>query len=262
MARRSRAEAAFRLNLAQAIKRTRVSLGWTQRRLASRISVSQGLVWMAEAGWSEVSLRALFAMCDALGLAISFDVRSPLAVGAERQRDPAHARCVAYVARRLTAAGYLVAREVEVIHGRSHGWIDVLAYAPRTGLLLVIEVKTVLDDVGAVERQLAWYRRDAWASARRMGWRPRRVIGWLLVLATEQNDARIKDNREALAQTFPGRAGATDENVQALAMIDPSSRRREWLIRTVVDGRRSAAPYIDYADFMRRREVRPRRRAA
>ena len=53
-----------------------------------------------------------------------------------------------------------------------------------------------------------------------------------------------------------------DENVQGLAMIDPSSRRREWLIRTTVDGRRSAAPYVDYADFMRRREERAGRRAA
>jgi hypothetical protein len=49
---------------------------------------------------------------------------------------------------------------------------------------------------------------------------------------------------------------------QSLAMIDPSSRRREWLIRTAVDGRRSAAPYADYADFIDRRRFRPRRNAA
>jgi transcriptional regulator with XRE-family HTH domain len=262
MTRRSGAEAAFRANMAQAIRRARLAVGWSQRRLGEYISVSQSLVWTAESGGAGPSLHTLFAMCEALGVSITIDYRFPLVARSSTQRDPVHARCVAYVARRLIAAGYLVVREVEIIHGRSHGWIDVLAYAPRTGLLLVIEVKTVLDDVGAVERQLAWYRREAWASARRMGWRPRRVLGWLLVLATEQNDAMIKANREALSQTFPGRAGAMVENVQALAMIDPSSRRQEWLIRTVVDGRRSAAPYVDYADFLRRREVRAGRRAA
>jgi transcriptional regulator with XRE-family HTH domain len=246
--------------LAQAIKRARLALGWSQRRLGERTAVSQGLVWMAESGGSDVGLRTLFAMCDALGVSISIDFRLPLAARTSPQRDPAHATCVAYVARRLVAAGFRVAREVEIVHGRSHGWIDVLAWDSGSGTLLVIEVKTVLDDVGDVERQLGWYRREGWPAARRMRWRPRRVVGWLLVLATDGNDRVIKANREALAQSFPGRAGTMFDEGQALGLIDPSSRRREWVVRTVVDGRRSAAPYADYVDFTGRRTVnRPKR---
>jgi hypothetical protein len=40
----------------------------------------------------------------------------------------------------------------------------------------------------------------------------------------------------------PPRAG------RGLALIDPTSRRQGWLIRARVDGRRSAAPFRDYAD--------------
>ena len=47
--------------------------------------------------------------------------------------------------------------------------MDLLAWHPATGLLLVIEVKTELHDLGANERQLNWYEREAWAAARRLG---------------------------------------------------------------------------------------------
>ena len=82
-----------------------------------------------------------------------------------------------YVDRRLRSAGWLTLREVEVVHGRSHGWIDLLP-DPRTGRL-VVEIKTRLDDVGAIERQLGWYRRMAPAIARAQGWEVRQTTGWL-----------------------------------------------------------------------------------
>ena len=90
------------------------------------------------------------------------------------------------------------------------------------------------------------------AAARQLGWRPTRQIGWLLALSTASNDAVIRANRDALAQTFPGRHDTMFTAGQSLALIDPSNRRREWLLRTAVDGRRSPARYVDYADFMRR----------
>ena len=38
---------------------------------------------------------------------------------------------------------------------------------------------------------------------------------------------------------------------RGFALIDPSSRRRAWLIRTSVDGRRSRLRYANYADAVR-----------
>jgi transcriptional regulator with XRE-family HTH domain len=246
--------------MARAIRDGRRAIGWSQDLLATRAHLSQTLVWMAENQQPGVAIGSLFEVCSALDVAIDVTFRLPFAVGRTRQRDAAHARCVAYVQRRLEAAGYRVAREVEVRAGRSHGWIDVLAWHPITGEVLVVEVKTVLDDIGAVERQAAWYEREAWAAAQRLRWRPGDIVTWLLVLATQANDAIIQENRDAFRQSFPVRRPVTTGNSamvpdsserRALAMIDPRSRRRHWLIGTAVDGRRSPAPYRDYADFIR-----------
>lgn len=44
--------------------------------------------------------------------------------------DRAHARCVAYVRRRLEHAGFEVVTEMESRVGRWHGFVDVLACQP------------------------------------------------------------------------------------------------------------------------------------
>jgi hypothetical protein len=211
--------------------------------------VSRELVQRVESCTVNVTVDTAGRMLDALGVAVDPVFRQPF-VASPRQGDRAHAQCVAYVQRRLEAAGWLVRREVELAHGRSHGWIDVLAFEPATGTLLVIEVKTEIHDVGRIERTLGWYGREAWAAARRLGWRPAIVRTALVVLATEANEERIRMNREALAQAFPARGMAVLASGRSgLAVIDPRSHRREWLDRAMVDGRRSRPPYRDYAAF-------------
>jgi hypothetical protein len=214
-----------------------------------------------ESATVNVSLDVAARVCNALGVQVDLVFRTPFIVDRRPQRDAAHARCSAYVQRRLETAGWLVEREVEIVHGRSHGWIDLLGFEPRCLTLLIVEIKTETEDLGRIERTLAWYRREAWASARRLGWRPVRTATWLLVLATEINDERIRVNRDTLAAAFPGRVAEAEATLAgyganpppaALALIDPRSRRRAWLIRSRIEGRRSLAPYPDYAGFMRR----------
>ncbi len=121
---------------------------------------------------------------------------------------------------------------------------------------LIVEVKTRLDDLGAIERQLGWYERQAIRAANDLGWEPRQVRVWLLFLASEEVDIAVRANRHILETAFPARAremlASLDGNASSvrrgLALIDPTSRRRDWLLRTRVDGRRSAAPFRDYAD--------------
>jgi hypothetical protein len=166
------------------------------------------------------------------------------------------------VDRRLRALGLETAREVEVVHGRSHGWMDLLAFDRRSGTLLLIEVKTRLDDLGAVERQLDWYERSVRETVRRFGWSPRRVRSWLIVLASEEVEVVVRANRDFFDRAFPERATAMarsldgppigDGSGRGLAMVDPANRGRRWLIRTRADGRRSPARYSDYADAARR----------
>jgi transcriptional regulator with XRE-family HTH domain len=223
--------------------------------------VSRAYISAIECGLANPSLDMVARIADTLGIEIDLAARPPI-VTDPRQHDIVHSRCSGYTDRRFRRAGWDVLREVEIVHGRSHGWIDLLAFDPRTGTLLVVEVKTRIDDLGSIERQLAWYERSAMDVARAHGWRPSIVRGWLLALASDEIDGAIRANGLALAVAFPVRAAEMqlvvtgdqrpDLRGRGLALIDPSSRRRSWLIGSRSDGRRGAAPYRDYGDAARR----------
>lgn len=225
--------------------------------------MSQAMVCAVENGRvDDLTFARAQRMLEAMGARLVISVEAPYLGDRERQRDLVHARCSAHVAARLRRSGWTVATEVEIGGDRSRGWIDVLAYHASLAWLLVIEVKTEVRDLGAIERALGWYVREAMDAARRFGWRPEHSLGCLLLLATEANDLRARSNREAFAHGFPTRARelaglVSDGDVparpgNAVAMIDPTSRRTTWLRPLALDGRRSRAPYADYADFMRR----------
>jgi hypothetical protein len=105
--------------------------------------------------------------------------------------------------------------------------------------------------------QIAWYERRAVAGAHRLGWQPARLAAWLLALWSDDVDQAIVANRDAFAR-FPDRAAHMLEVVRGatvagrgLALLDPSSHRSDWLIRTRLDGRRSRAPVDGYASAAR-----------
>ena len=248
-----------RTTFAQLCRNTRTSLRLTQEQLGTTVGVSRGYIAKIEAGRANPSLAIVDRVAAALGLEIELVARSPIVIGG--QRDLVHARCSGYVDGRLIRAGWLTSREVEVVHGRSHGWIDLLAFDPRTRTLLIVEIKTRLDDFGAIERQLGWYDRSAFEVAHRLGWRPRRVTTWLLSLASDEVEGAARANRAVMARAFPARAREMTRflagDIGAMrgwgaALIDPHSKRRAWLIAHQIDGRRSPAPYAGYAQAARR----------
>jgi transcriptional regulator with XRE-family HTH domain len=251
----------IRTTFAHLCRDTRLRLGISQETLSGMAGVSRGQIAKIELGHADPSLEVAERLAVALGLELELLARQPILLE-PRQRDGVHARCSGYADRRLVATMWQTAREVEIVHARSHGWIDLLAFDPRTGLVLVVEIKTRLDDLGLIERQLAWYERSAFDLARRLGWPARRVAVWLLALASEEVDLVVRANRQVLSHAFPVRAiemsaiarGGTwpANGGRGLALIDPTSRRRDWLIRCRADGRRSPAPYVDYADAARR----------
>jgi len=252
--------------IALAVANLRQTVGWTQAELGRRAHVSQSFVSRVEhALLPDLSFADATRLLEAMGGRLTVGVSAPFLADRELQRDPAHARCTAYVTARLKSDGWLTATEVEIGGDRSRGWIDVLAYHPERWLMLVIEIKTEIRDLGAIERTLGWYEREAWTAGRRLGWRPIQVTGCLLLLATEMNDARIKDNQAALTAGFPVRASELQRilanevppwKARAIALIDPRSRRRDWLRPSRLDGRSTPAPYVDYADFMRTIQTR------
>jgi transcriptional regulator with XRE-family HTH domain len=251
----------IRVTFARLCRDTRIRLRLTQQQLADIVGVSRGHITNLERGSVNPSLDLVERIANALEIEIELAVRAPVIVGGGRQRDLVHARCSAYSDRRLCGLGWLTAREAEIVHGRSHGWIDLLAFDPKTGTLLVVEIKTRLDDLGAIERQLGWYERSAFEVARRLGWRPRRVVGWLLALASDEVEEVIRTNRELMSRAFPVRARAMANLLEGgdlpipgrgVALIDPASKRRAWLAGSRIDGRRSPTRYTDYADAARR----------
>lgn len=255
------------------VRNGRDLVGWSQRELSRRSGVVQSLLSRIERGQvDDLRLSDVDRLLSALGIRYWLGVEPPTGFG-RRRSDAVHARCSGFVHRRLGAGGWLIEREVEIGSDRSRGWIDILAFHADSGLLLVIEVKTELHDLGAIERSLNWYRREAWAAARRFGWRPTTVATALLVLQSVVNDARISADRAVFGAAFSGRAtqlrglieGSADlrglrndsdgtGNDGFLAMIDPHSRRATWLRATTADGRRTAAPYADYIDALQRLE--------
>ncbi|MBI2763869.1 MAG: helix-turn-helix transcriptional regulator [Chloroflexi bacterium] len=256
--------------IGQFVRTARMRLDISQRQLGRAAGVSGAYVAMIEAGTANPTVAVIERIATALGLEFELAARGPAVIGV-RQRDLVHARCSAHVSRRLTGAGMAVVREVEVAAGRVRGWIDILAFDRASGTLLVIEIKTRLDDVGAVERQLALYERTAPGIAAARGWTVRRVHAWLLLLASEEVEASVRINRAVLGVAFPVRAAdmrrildevASGRDREAsrsswprsraaargLAVVEPQSRRRAWLVSTHIDGRRRRAPYRNYAD--------------
>lgn len=245
-----------RVTLANACRDGRLALGLTQLALASKVGVARSYIAAIERGRANPSLDVIVRLAAALGLELDLTLRSPVIVGDRRQRDAVHARCSGYVDRRLRGAGWETAREVAIVDGRWRGWIDLLAFDRRTGTLIIIEIKTVIDDLGALERQVGWYERMARRVALDRGWRPRRVVTWLLVLSSEQNQQAMTQNGDVFGRAFPVRSPSMEALVgdpsagwpggRGIALIDPARRRQAWLVRPRIDGGRSPSPYLDY----------------
>ena len=265
--------------VAEAVIRRRRAAQWTQRQLGDRADVSQSEVSDIEhARLPELPVGTIVRLVDALGAHFSIRIESADLVDDRRQVDPAHAATSAYVSGNLRNGGWDVRAEVEIGAGSSRGWIDLLAWSREASLLLVIEIKTEIRDLGAIQRQLGWYEREARPTAASHGWHPTRVVGCLLLLDSEANATAVRRNRPTFDQESPVRAReltliveqpasggpAPWSGDQALAMVDPRSRRARWLRTTAIDRRRSAPAYRDYADFVTRaegqlRRYRPRR---
>jgi transcriptional regulator with XRE-family HTH domain len=252
---------------------TRIDLDITQRELAAAVGVSRSLIAAYECALVVPDLDMVDRIATAMDVHLEIIVRRPPILGLAHERDLLHARCSGYVDRRFRTAGFETRREVEVVDRRTHGWIDLLAFDRRTGRLIIVEIKTGFDDIGAIERQVGWYERLIGDQAREMGWRVRSMASWVLILATTEADDAIARQRDVFDISFPGRAAVMRSIVagapiagtgRAVALIDPARRRRDWILPTRLDGRRTAAPYRDRAEaiaYLRGNAARARRLA-
>jgi transcriptional regulator with XRE-family HTH domain len=239
------------MTFGRACRHIRERLGLSLEAVASAAGITASYLARIERGGANPTFDTVDRVSEALGLQLYLDIRPPVFLASRPTSDLVHARCSAYVERRLRAAGWSTAREVGMIDGRYRGWIDLLAFDSTTGALLIIEVKTRLEDIGALERQLGWYERSAPDLARQRGWSVRSIRSIVLLLASNEVERMVHVNRDVLRVGFPLRGDILDQSEtvgRGLALIDPRRRRRDWVMRTRDDGRRSVAPYRNYAD--------------
>lgn len=253
-------DATLGVHLGPLIVDARRLIGWSQGTLATRAATSQSTISRIEAGSaSALDVLVVERVLRALGMRLTIGVDARHLADRRRQADGIHARLIGYEDRRLVRLAWRTATEVEVPgdHG-PRGWIDLLAFREVDRALIVDETKGELDDMGALQRSLAFYEREAWAAARRLGWNPRSVTTICIALDSEAVARRVEANRALVGSAFPAPVALTAAWLASphaprpkgwtLAVADPLYRGEKWLRSTIARERRSAPAYRDYAD--------------
>ncbi len=179
--------------------------GWSQRRLASEAKVSRWVVAEIEAGRGdriplERSIRVVTAIGGYLSIRIQYQGE-----GLDRLRDRRHAALVDQLVARLRGDGWEVATEVSFNVFGERGSIDILAFEPASGTLLVIEVKSVVPDVGGMLATLDRKVRLAPELAEARGWKVRSVGRLLVVPEASTARRRVRDHEATFRNAFPAR---------------------------------------------------------
>jgi transcriptional regulator with XRE-family HTH domain len=179
--------------------------GWTQEQLGARCGMSRTAIHRIERGGAEdVTGRTLRRVAAALDA--RFEQRV-LWRGEQLDRllDRDHAAIVELVVRWLTVEGWQVAPEATFAIAGERGAIDVLAFHPETGSLLVVEVKSVMPDVQATIAGMDRKARLGPAVARARGWSPSTVSRLLVLPGDSTTRRRVEAHTATLSSVLPAR---------------------------------------------------------
>jgi transcriptional regulator with XRE-family HTH domain len=190
---------------ARALRRRR---GWRQIDLAHAARMSRGRISRVELGHAdELTLAALDAVARALGARLSVALTWN-GEGLDRLLDADHAALVDVVASTLRSLEWNVAVEVSFNIRGERGSIDVLAFHPATGIVLIVEVKSVVPDIQATVFTLDRKTRLGLEIAAERGWRGR-AVGRILVVADGRTTRRrVARHAATFEAAFPARTSA------------------------------------------------------
>jgi transcriptional regulator with XRE-family HTH domain len=260
------------IRLGELVRDARLLVGWTQSELAHRAATTQSAVSRLERGVAQpLDMLVVDRVLAALGFRASLDIDGRHLGDRRRQREPVHARMNGFLASNLARRTFRTALEVPIGDESPRGWIDLPAFRPLDRALIVNETKGELPDVGAFQRSLAFYERNAREVANRLGWRPTRVIVLGTMLDSATVATRLAENRELIERAFPSPVdrllewvddpGAPAPFAWTLATCDPASRSATWLRPPMLRARRRPVAYADYADAAARLRRGGRRRS-
>lgn len=196
------------VKLGLAVRALRRRKGLTQLALAAKAGVSQSAVSRAERG--EVGALTLGAFER---IAHAMDATASVRLywhgeDLDRLLDAAHAGLVDQVVALLRSRGWEVVPEATFSIYGERGSIDVLAFHPGHGSLLVIEVKSVVPDMQSMLSGIDRKVRLAPGIARERGWRVR-TVSRLLVLPDDRTARRrVEQFASTIDQVLPLRTRA------------------------------------------------------
>jgi transcriptional regulator with XRE-family HTH domain len=186
------------------VRAIRIRKNWRQQDLAVRARMSRSVVSRIERGrCASVSVGRLRRLGTELEM--SLDIVPRWRGGdAAWVLNAGHAALHEAVAAFLSGiGGWEHAPEVSYSIYGERGVIDILAFHPATGSLLVIELKTEIADfedlLGSMDRRL----RLASTISSERGWNGKTVSGWVIVAASDANRRRVRRHETALRSAFP-----------------------------------------------------------
>jgi transcriptional regulator with XRE-family HTH domain len=213
----------------RALRRRR---GWTQEQLAQKCGVAQTAISRIERGFGDrFTVQTLTRVVAALGARISLRLLSQ-GEDLDRLLDADHAAIVEWVTKYLQTRGWEVVPEATFSIYGERGSIDVLAFHPATGALLVIEVKSVVPDGQATLAGIDRKARLAERVVRDRGWRVTSVSRWLVLLGDTTSRRRIDRHAATFRAALPGRtvamqrwSAAPSGVVAGIVFVAPSTRQ-------------------------------------
>jgi transcriptional regulator with XRE-family HTH domain len=191
--------------IARLLRAVRRQRRWTQRQLAAKLGISQQ--WLSDLERGQLmgcSLALLDRWAAALGGTLLLDVRI---AGPRPLTDARHAAIQNWLAAMLRQHGWLVDIEPSFNQYGDRGRIDILAFHPNRGVLLVVEIKTELRDVQDLIGRLDVKQRIARQLATERGWEWKVVVP-AIVLREDRTIRRRVADHPALFARFVLRARA------------------------------------------------------
>ena len=182
--------------------------GFRQVDVADRARVPRAPVVNVEAGrLAGVTVGRARAVAEACGAWLDIRLRTP-GDDAIRLLDAVHAVLQGTAVEMLQRLGWEVVPEASFSSYGERGVIDLLVWHPKRRVLLIVEVKTLLVEVGALLASMDRRLRLAHGIAAERGWRPLTVGTWIAIRDTPTNRRRLASSVGLLRSSFPddGRA--------------------------------------------------------
>jgi transcriptional regulator with XRE-family HTH domain len=192
------------------IAAVRRHLGLRQVDLARLAGVDQKTISLIETGQLvRVSVERFRRVCDALKIEHEVTLRWRGGLG-DRLIDRGHASIVELVVAELERRSWQVVPEFSFNVYGERGSVDVLAWHPVHQALLIVEVKTIMNDLQALLMSMSRkVRLVPPLVAGERGWQ-RRAFGRVLVVAdTRRNRDAVARHGATFDATFPQRTSAT-----------------------------------------------------